>query len=128
MSEDGPDEELGEASEKMGGIAGRFDETSEMSETSEMDSMRETSETTETSELPSPGDPEFDLRDHWNGRTIYLPDELVEEIDLRYQELSLEWQREYGEHLPKNEQYYPAVIRAALQETSIEEELDLNES
>ena len=66
------------------------------------------------------------LREDLNRRTIYLSDD-VDELDIRYSEVTVEWQREHGEQLPKNERFYPAVIRSALSGTSIEEDPDLNE-
>lgn len=101
--------------------SGETTDTSSTTDTSEMP------ETSEASETPAPGDEEFQLREHWNGRTIYLPDDVVDELDLRYKECSIEWQRQRGGELPKNERFYPAVVRAALNETSIEEELGLAE-
>jgi len=52
---------------------------------------------------------------------------VVDELDIRYSEVNVQWQREHGEQLPKNERFYPAVIRAGLSGTSIEEELGLDE-
>lgn len=57
---------------------------------------------------------------------MYLPDDLVSDMRLRYSELELEWRREHDDDLPKNEVFYPAVIRAALEGTSIEAEIGLN--
>lgn len=54
---------------------------------------------------------------------MYLPDELVEELQLRYAELNVQYRREHGEDMPKNSVYYPSVIRAALNGTEIEDEL-----
>lgn len=108
-------------------------ESPEMSETTEATATTETNETIKTSETADasdtlgPGDDGFVLRDDWNGRTIYLSNDDVNELDIRYSEVNVEWQREHGEQLPKNEQFYPAVIRAGLSGTSIEEELDLDE-
>ena len=134
--QDDADEELGKTGEKMGGIADRFGATSETSETTEMSETvntttssetTETIETTETTDTLGPGDEGFVLREDWNGRTIYLPDNVVDDIDIRYSEANVEWQRAHGEQLPKNERFYPAVIRAGLNGTSIEEELGLSE-
>jgi hypothetical protein len=66
------------------------------------------------------------LREDWNGRTIYLPDDVVDDLDIRYSEVNVEWQREHGEQLPKNERFYPALVRAAINETTIEAELGLD--
>ena len=105
----------------------------DMTETTDTTTMTETGETIETSETSdttdtlAPGDEGFVLREDWNGRTIYLSDDDVDELDIRYSEVNVEWQREHGEQLPKNEKFYPAVIRAGLFGTSIEEELGLKD-
>lgn len=142
---DDVDDELGQVGEQVGGIANRFgageSESAETSETNEMSETMETTESTptpsaetsetteasETTEVPQPGDDAFQLREHWNGRTIYLPDDVVDDLDLRYKECSIQWQQQHGGELPKNEQFYPAVVKAALRGTSIESELDLKE-
>ena len=105
----------------------------DMTETTDTTTMTETGETIETSETGdttdtlAPGDEGFVLREDWNGRTIYLSDDDVDELDIRYSEVNVEWQREDGEQLPKNEKFYPEVIRAGLSGTSIEEELGLDD-
>lgn len=102
-------------------------ESPEMTEATTTTETTETIETPETSNTLEPGDEGFVLREDWNGRTIYLPDEVVNDLDIRYSEVNVEWQREHGEQLPKNEQFYPALVRAATNETSIEHELGLDE-
>lgn len=102
----------------------------EMSETTEATETPETIETPETNKTTNtlgPDDEGFVLREDWNGRTIYLPDDVVDDLDIRYSEVNVEWQREHGEQLPKNERFYPALVRAAINETSIEEELGIGE-
>ena len=102
--------------------------STDMTETTETTTTTETGETIETSDTTDPLGPDdegFVLREDWNGRTIYLPDDDVNELDIRYSEVNVQWQREHGEQLPKNERFYPAVIRAGLSGTSIEEELGL---
>ncbi|TKX43733.1 HNH endonuclease [Halorubrum sp. ARQ200] len=103
--------------------------SSEMIETTEATTTTETAETIETPETTDtlgPGDEGFVLREDWNGRTIYLPDDVVDNLDIRYSEVNVEWQREHGEQLPKNERFYPALVRAAINETTIEAELGLD--
>ena len=56
---------------------------------------------------------------------MYLPDGLVDDLQLRYSELNVQWRREHGEDLPKNDEFYPAVIESSLQDTTIEKELGL---
>lgn len=108
-------------------------EPPDMTETTDTTTMTETGETIETSgtgdttDTLAPGDAGFVLREDWNGRTIYLSDDDVNELDIRYSEVNVEWQRKHGEQLPKNERFYPAVIRAGLSGTSIEKELGLED-
>mgnify|MGYP006273278739 CR=1 FL=1 len=66
------------------------------------------------------------LRDKENVN-MYLPDGVHSDLQLLYAELSLQWRREYDEGLPKNDQFYPAVVRAALEETTVEAQLPLKD-
>ena len=102
-------------------------ETTDTTTTTETGETIETSGTSDTTDTLGPDDEGFVLREDWNGRTIYLSDDDVDELDIRYSEVNVQWQREHGEQLPKNERFYPAVIRAGLSGTSIEEELGLDQ-
>jgi len=106
-------------------VSSEAPETVETTETTETTSTSETTETSETADTLGPDDEGFVLRDDWNGRTIYLPDDVVDDLDIRYSEVNVAWQREHGEQLPKNERFYPALVRAAINETSIEDELGI---
>ena len=101
--------------------------TSEMTETNAATTTTETNRTTETTETgEASASTETNIKEEWNGRTVYLPDDLVDDVDLRFDELALEAKRA-GEEIKKNRDFYPAVFRAALNETSIEEELGLED-
>ena len=91
-------------------------ETSKTSKTRESDNNSKTTETSKSNET---------IRSRKN-INMYLPEQLVDELQLRYSELNVEWRREHGEDMPKNAEYYPAVIRASLNDTTVAEELDLN--
>lgn len=58
-------------------------------------------------------------------RSMYAGEEVFEEIDLRYEELAVEYRRAYGEKLAKNAVFYPALLRAGVHGTSLESELGL---
>ncbi len=58
-------------------------------------------------------------------RSMYAGEEVFEEIDLRYEELAVEYRRAYGEKLAKNAVFYPALLRAGVRGTSLESELRL---
>lgn len=92
-------------------------DTSETSKTSKSTMSADQSETSESTET---------VRSRKNVN-MYLPDDLVDDMQLRYSELNVAWQREHGEELPKNAEFYPAVIRAALNDSTVAEELDIED-
>jgi len=98
-------------------------EPSELSETSKTSKTTKSGKTEDTSESEETS--KSTVRDRKNVN-MYLPDGLVDDLQLRYSELNVEWRRQHDDDLPKNERFYPAVIRAALEETTIEEELGLD--
>lgn len=106
-------------------------ETSNPSETEKTEEIEETTEEAETAESPeTSGANESDddlppVRERQNINMYIADDDLVEDFKLRYQELNLRWRREYGEDLPKNDEFYPALLRSALNETTIAGELGL---
>lgn len=57
---------------------------------------------------------------------MYLPEKVVNDMKMRHSELDVKWRRKFGQELPKNEVFYPAVIRAALEGKTIEEQLGLD--
>ena len=60
-------------------------------------------------------------------RTMYAGKDVIEEIDIKYEELSPRYRRKHGEKLSKNDAFYPALLRAGLYGTSLEAELELEE-
>jgi hypothetical protein len=98
------------------------DSDAESSKTSKRTNTAETAERKKSDETAESGG----VRERRNVN-MYLPDGLVDNLQLRYSELNVQWRREHGEDLPKNDQFYPAVIEAALQDTSIEDELGLED-
>ena len=124
------------------------EETSERSKTSKSEEMSlsgKTSERTESKTEPAGGDlskssgtpkmssttestgkeeSEETIRDRKNVN-MYLPEADVQEMQIRFDELNARHRRVHGRAMEKNRDYYPAIVRAALNETSLEEELDL---
>lgn len=56
---------------------------------------------------------------------MYLPPDVREELDVRYDELNARYRREHGEQLGKNRAYYPAVVHAGLTGEPLEDLLEL---
>ena len=101
-------------------------ETVETSDASETSKRAETAETSESEETAESEKSSGTVRERKNVN-MYLPEDLVDDLQLRYSELNVEWRRRHGEDMPKNEEFYPAAIEAALGDSSIEEELGLDE-
>lgn len=56
---------------------------------------------------------------------MYLPEELHRELDIRFDELNAQYKREHGEGLQKNRDYYPAIVKAALEGKDVKDILDI---
>ena len=56
---------------------------------------------------------------------MYLPKDLHQELDLKFDELNLEYKKETGDSLQKNKDFYPAVIEAGLEGKDIKDILDI---
>ena len=100
------------------------EEKADPSETSKMSKSAETAESEKSTEGEETSGGTVRERKNVN---MYLPGDQVSDLQLRYSELNVQWRREYDEDLPKNDQFYPAVIQAALKGTSIEEQLPIGE-
>jgi hypothetical protein len=127
--------EVGGDSESSSSNASKTPKTSEKKKTdlaggeesSDISKTSKTSETDGSSETDKKsGDTLPPVRERKNINMYIADDDLVEDFKLRYQELNLQWQREHGEELAKNDNFYPALLRSALNETTIAEELDLD--
>jgi hypothetical protein len=94
---------------------------------SEGEESEETAEIAKSSKSSKSAESSETIRDRKN-INMYLPESLVDDLQLRYSELNVTWRQEHGEDMPKNQEFYPAAIRAALNDTTIKEELSLDES
>lgn len=56
---------------------------------------------------------------------MYLPEEVRQDLDIRFDELNARYKREHGEALEKNRDYYPAVVEAGLTGKDVEAILDI---
>jgi hypothetical protein len=87
-------------------------------------SKMEMSESTSQTEKQAETDHTGNVRDR-PSVLMYLPDDLHSKLDLRFDELNLEYKREHGEALQKNRDFYPAVIEAALEGKDIKDVLEM---
>lgn len=96
---------------------------------SEKEDSNETEQATEsdpveTADKANSDDSEDPITDR-KSVLMYLPDDVRQELDIRFDELNAKHKREHGEALEKNRDYYPAVIQAGLTDESLKDILNL---
>jgi len=99
-------------------------ETSEVSETVETSSSTETTESTSTSETNETSKTKTNIKDEWNGRTIYIPDDVLDEMEDTYLESQLRLRKAGQDEFKKNRHFYPLLVQfgvEALSEADAEE-------
>ncbi|WP_424005504.1 hypothetical protein ACOZ4I_19275 (plasmid) [Haloarcula salina] len=99
-------------------------ETSEVSETVETSSSTETTEPTSTSETNKTSKTKTNIKDEWNGRTIYIPDDVLDEMEDTYLESQLKLRKAGQDEFKKNRHFYPLLVQfgvEALSEANAEE-------
>ncbi|WP_226043231.1 hypothetical protein [Natrinema sp. DC36] len=99
-------------------------ETSEVSETVETSSSTETTESTSMSETNETSKTKTNIKDEWNGRTIYIPDDVLDEMEDTYLESQLKLRKAGQDEFKKNRHFYPLLVQfgvEALSEADAEE-------
>jgi flagellar biosynthesis GTPase FlhF len=115
-------EQVEESDQSEMSESSKTSKTSKMSETAESDKPSKSAEPSEQSETDESD--QASVREEYTGVYMYLPEDLRDELNLRFDELNLQYKREYGTSLEKNRDFYPAVIRAALEGREIDDVLD----
>jgi len=93
--------------------------TSQTSQTAKTDMPAETTD----ADASVPIDEETTIKD-LPSILMYLPEDLHEAVDLRFQEVKLAYQREHGEAIEKNRHFYPALVKAGLEGNTVEDVLE----
>ncbi|WP_435197647.1 hypothetical protein [Natronomonas sp. EA1] len=93
-------------------------ETSEVSETVETSSSTETSESTSTSETNKTSKTKTNIKDEWNGRTIYIPDDVLDEMEDTYLESQLKLRKAGQDEFKKNRHFYPLLVQFGVEALS----------
>ncbi|WP_096396413.1 hypothetical protein [Halorubrum trapanicum] len=93
-------------------------ETSEVSETVETRSSTETTESTSTSETNETSKTKTNIKDEWNGRTIYIPDDVLDEMEDTYLESQLKLRKAGQDEFKKNRHFYPLLVQFGVEALS----------
>ncbi len=86
-------------------------ETNEVSETVETSSSTETTSTTETNETNETSKTKTNIKHEWNGRTIYIPDDVLDEMEDTYLESQLKLRKAGQDEFKKNRHFYPLLVQ-----------------
>lgn len=100
-------------------LKGRFDNDSDE------DSSSNTSKTSKTSNTSKASENQDTPLKERPSVLMYLPEDVHEDLDIRFDELNAQHKREHGEPLEKNRDYYPAVVKAGLEGKDIKDVLDI---
>ena len=93
-------------------------ETSEVSETVETSSSTETTESVSTSETNETSKTKTNIKDEWNGRTIYIPDDVLDEMEDTYLESQLKLRKAGQDEFKKNRHFYPLLVQFGVEALS----------
>jgi len=107
------------------GIEGNYDNDEEAEETNETSEVTETTETgssTVTQEMSSPNKMKetnkTNIKDEWNGRTIYIPDDILNDLEDTYLESQLKLRKAGRDEFKKNRHFYPLLVQFGLEALS----------
>ncbi|WP_276302720.1 hypothetical protein [Halorussus lipolyticus] len=106
--ENNEEEETNEATET--------DQTSSSTETQKTSSPNETKETTSSSETNKTS--KTNIKDEWNGRTIYIPDNILDDLEDTYLESQLKLRKAGRDEFKKNRHFYPLLVQFGLEALS----------
>jgi len=131
MSNEGSDRQKEQMAERFGSLTKQdTDNTSDACDTPDTTDMSETKTTTNTDDTVDQTDTtDTDVipTREWTRKTIYAPDEFVDEMELTFDELNIKYRREHGEKLEKHADYYYPLLQYALEQLGNVRDRDLEE-
>lgn len=110
-------------SEKLSRRFGEDAGNSKSDKTDKTEKTEQTDESAQTEQSDTNAQSEESVKDR-PSVLMYLPEDLRNDLDIRFDELNLQHKREHGEPLKKNRDFYPAVVKAALSEREVGEVLE----
>lgn len=105
------------------GIEGNYEDNDE-EESNEINETIETSSSTETQETNSPNrtketnETKKNIKEEWNGRTIYVPDDILDELEDTYLESQLKLRKAGQDEFKKSRHFYPLLVQFGIEALS----------
>ena len=105
------------------GIEGNYEDgdeegSNEMNETTETSSSTKTQETSSMSGTKETRETKTNIKEEWNGRTIYVPDGILDELEDTYLESQLKLRKAGQDEFKKNRHFYPLLVQFGLEALS----------
>ena len=107
------------------GIEGNYEdddedpqETSGVNETVETSPSDKTNETYETNTTSETTKTKTNIKDEWNGRTIYIPDDILDDLEDTYLESQLKLRKAGQDEFKKSRHFYPLLVQFGLEALS----------
>jgi hypothetical protein len=109
------------------GIEGNYEDDDDEEETNEMNEMNETTktssstgttETSSTRQTKETIETKANIKGEWNGRTIYIPDDILDELEDTYLESQLKLRKAGQDEFKKNRHFYPLLVQFGLEALS----------
>ena len=96
-------------------------QTLESPQASQTSATNQTTSTEETSETSRDTRRRGSVTDENRSITMYVPDELVEEVGLTFDELKPQVKRATGRSIEKNRDFYPELLKKGIENVSAED-------
>lgn len=96
------------------GIEGNYEDGDE----EESNEMNETTETSSPSGTNKTKKTKTNIKQEWNGRTIYVPDGILDELEDTYLESQLKLRKAGQDEFKKNRHFYPLLVQFGLEALS----------
>ena len=93
-------------------------DVSEVDDTMESSSSTETPKSNTTSETRETNKTKTNIKDEWNGRTIYIPDGILNEMEDTYLESQLKLRKAGQNEFKQNRHFYPLIVQFGLEALS----------
>ena len=90
-------------------------EATEPSTTSSSDEQPEANAMSKTSETNKTNETKTNIKDEWNGRTIYIPDNILDTMEDTYLESQLKLRKAGQDEFKKNRHFYPLLVQFGLE-------------
>ncbi|ADJ16535.1 hypothetical protein [Halalkalicoccus jeotgali] len=100
------------------GIEGNYEEDPPDGDVNKGSGTQETNAPTGTQSTNETSATKTNIKDEWNGRTIYIPDDVLDAMEDTYLESQLKLRKAGQNEFKKNRHFYPLLVQFGLEALS----------